>query len=329
MRTRNNHISFGKLIWMTAIIILAVLSFGTVQAENQVENDSDIIEMKRAADYSEGGADSCLNCHDQDSDYPATKIFSGSHGSLTDKNSPMAKLQCETCHGPSGEHGVRRVEEGEVREPMISFDKKHIEVAALNQICSSCHKQTDQSHWQGSEHQLNDVACTDCHKVHVLEDHVQIKHKQVEVCGSCHLEQKLAAHRISGHPLKYQGQMGCSDCHNSHGSNSEAMLVGETINDTCYTCHAEKRGPFVWEHEPASSNCASCHASHGSNSPDMLVTRAPLLCQNCHSAQGHPSIAYTGVRSSLSSSMLLGRSCSNCHNKVHGSNHPSGNLLQR
>ena len=39
--------------------------------------------------------------------------------------------------------------------------------------------------------------------------------------------------------------MTCSDCHNVHGSVGPALAKRDSTNETCYTCHAEKRGPFV------------------------------------------------------------------------------------
>jgi hypothetical protein len=63
----------------------------------------------------------------------------------------------------------------------------------------------------------------------------------------------------------------------------------------------------------------------------MLTSRAPLLCQSCHSQSGHPSIAYDadGLPAGTPSQFLLGQSCMNCHVQVHGSNHPSGSKLMR
>ena len=288
------------------------------------------IQIKQHADYSDAGADNCLKCHDADSDYPATKIFETSHAVKADKRSPFAHLQCESCHGPGGDHVVRRVAKGETRELKIDFEREHFAVADLNQICSSCHLDVERKHWTGSEHQQAELTCVDCHQIHVEEDPVQVKHRQVDVCGNCHQQQKLAANRFSTHPLNFEGQMGCTDCHSSHGSVSEHLLTGETVNDTCFQCHAEKRGPFVWEHEPASEDCGTCHSPHGSNQKAMLTLRAPLLCQSCHSSEGHPAIANASSgQSQLASSMLLGRSCTNFHSQVHGSNHPSGSLLQR
>lgn len=317
---------------ITYILLLAccVIFMPVLQAaEQQARKGDSVIDLKLDADYSDSGADTCLRCHDEDSDVPVTKIFMTAHGNQNDPRSPMAQFQCEACHGPAGEHSNRRVRKGQEREAMLDFDKRNMPVSEMNQICSSCHDSTEQ-HWLGSLHEQSNVACTDCHIIHQPEGIVQAKHNQVKVCGTCHQEQRLATKRFSRHPLEYQGQMGCTDCHNPHGSTSDHMLVRDTVNNTCFQCHAEKRGPFVWEHEPASDNCANCHASHGSNQPALLTQRAPFLCQSCHSAEGHPAIGYDrpGV-SPLSQTMMLGRSCSNCHTQVHGSNHPAGNLLQR
>ena len=82
-------------------------------------------------------------------------------------------------------------------------------------------------------------------------------------------------------PLR-EGKMVCSDCHNPHGSTTEALLKTDLINDTCYKCHAEKRGPFLFEHLPVRENCASCHDPHGSVNEFMLKMSRPRLCAECH-----------------------------------------------
>ena len=145
-----------------------------------------------------------------------------------------------------------------------------------------------------------------------------------------HLRQRAESRKPFAHPL-HEGKLACSDCHNPHGSSAEFDLVRENGNDTCYECHAEKRGPYLWEHAPSSEDCGLCHAPHGSNHPAMLTRRAPLLCQSCHSQAGHPSVAYEtdGLATNTPSSFLLGQSCMNCHSQVHGSNHPSGSKLMR
>ncbi len=83
--------------------------------------------------------------------------------------------------------------------------------------------------------------------------------------------------------------MDCTICHTPHGSTNVRMLkVGNTVNDTCASCHAEKRGPFLWEHAAGRENCASCHDPHGSNNDRMLVAKEPMLCQRCHVSQPAP-----------------------------------------
>jgi DmsE family decaheme c-type cytochrome len=99
------------------------------------------------------------------------------------------------------------------------------------------------------------------------------------------------------------------------------------VNQTCFTCHADKRGPLLWEHAPVAEDCTLCHSSHGSVRTALLNKTPPLLCQQCHSVAGHPSVARTaGGGASI---FLLAGSCTNCHSQVHGSNHPAGSKLMR
>ena len=70
-----------------------------------------------------------------------------------------------------------------------------------------------------------------------------------------------------------EGAMKCSDCHNPHGTSNRAELV-RNGSETCIQCHAEKRGPFVFEH-PASKieGCIACHTPHGSINRMLLARR--------------------------------------------------------
>ncbi|MGR8979501.1 MAG: cytochrome c3 family protein [Gammaproteobacteria bacterium] len=125
--------------------------------------------------------------------------------------------------------------------------------------------------------------------------------------------------------------MVCSDCHNPHGSTSEFLLTENTANETCFNCHPEKRGPFLWEHPPVQENCTLCHNPHGSTQERMLKIRTPYLCQQCHSEAFHPSTLYdgSGVPPEGAQSRLLSEGCLNCHFNIHGSNHPSGAAFDR
>ena len=90
--------------------------------------------------------------------------------------------------------------------------------------------------------------------------------------------------------------MVCTTCHNPHGStNVKQLRAGNYVNEACYSCHAEKRGPFLWEHAAGRESCTTCHDPHGSNNDRMLVARTPMLCQRCHIGTRHPSTIYDGT----------------------------------
>jgi DmsE family decaheme c-type cytochrome len=153
---------------------------------------------------------------------------------------------------------------------------------------------------------------------------------QVEVCGRCHQQQSMDMWKPSRHPLR-EGKMACTSCHSPHGSTAQASLLQPTVNDTCTGCHAQYRGPFLWEHQPVTEDCTNCHEPHGTVQPALLKMRPPFLCQQCHEAAGHPSMPETpqGLPGAMPSPFLLAGSCTNCHSQVHGSNSPSGNALMR
>ncbi|MCG6937504.1 MAG: DmsE family decaheme c-type cytochrome [Gammaproteobacteria bacterium] len=294
-------------------------------------------------EYSKKGADTCLKCHDEDSEYPVLDIFKTKHGVKADPRTPFASLQCETCHGPgvkatifmeeakkAGSH-VGKVRPGEKRPPILNFGVKSDEpVAEQNRMCLGCHKGGQHIYWQGSVHDNGEIACANCHTIHAVQDPVLDRATQADVCYRCHQQQRAEFFKPSNHPVRF-GQLKCSDCHAVHGSNTASLLVKPTLNQTCYTCHAEKRGPFLWEHAPASEDCMLCHTAHGSIHPALLKKRPPLLCQQCHSQAGHPSVARTtaGLPGGNPSGFLLAGSCTNCHSQVHGSNHPSGVKMMR
>jgi hypothetical protein len=41
------------------------------------------------------------------------------------------------------------------------------------------------------------------------------------------------------------------------------MVKAESIKELCTTCHADKRGPWLFEHPPVEENCLTCHNPHG------------------------------------------------------------------
>ncbi|WP_349432106.1 DmsE family decaheme c-type cytochrome [Methylomarinum sp. Ch1-1] len=259
----------------------------------------------------------CLGCHNDNNIQP---IFSTPHAQKGDPRTNFATKECETCHGPGGED-----------HPEIAFGAlSKTPVEEQNRVCLDCHDRGDKVHWQNSSHQASDIACAACHRIHAVRDPVVEKSTQIQVCFTCHTEQKAQSFLRSRHPFR-EGKMVCSDCHNPHGSTSDFQLKENTVTETCYACHTEKRGPFLWEHPPVQENCALCHNPHGSTQDRLLKVRTPFLCQQCHSDRFHPSTLYdgSGLPPVGAQSRLLAEGCLNCHYFVHGSNHPAGAAFTR
>lgn len=269
----------------------------------------------------------CTRCHDESDSPKVLSIGKTRHGTIADSNTPT----CTNCHGESVAHESNPGGTQNRPAPDRYFaTNSKTPVAERNDACLTCHQRdAKRSHWDGSTHQSRDVACTACHQIHTAHDKVRDKRTQPEVCFACHKEQRMQINRPSHHPIP-EGKMSCSDCHNPHGSTGPKLMVRDSINDTCYTCHMEKRGPFVHSHEPVSEDCTNCHNPHGTTVESMLKMRPPFLCHQCHTPHGGQVAQLTGqIAPSATSSgksginYTQGRGCLNCHTQVHGTNNPS------
>jgi len=283
----------------------------------------------------------CTKCHDETDPKPILSFFQTPHGALGDPRTPV----CQSCHGESKDHLDGPKDDKGVRPPPDRvFGTKHTTTAGYktldpqeqSDICLSCHKGSLRMRWPGSQHQTNDVACTNCHVNHNPVDSVRDRLEQPGVCFTCHKEQRAEFNKISSMPLA-NGKVICSDCHNPHGSPGPKLLVKNTVNETCYQCHANRRGPFLWEHQPVTEDCTNCHTPHGSNITPLLKSRPPFLCMECHDGP-HASPTATGTSvtgiqgggvaaGGNPSANVVGRACENCHVMIHGSNSPAGAFL--
>jgi len=256
------------------------------------------------------GAKACLTCHTGQA-ASFEKTLMGRIG-----KTQKGKFDCENCHGPGSAH----VKAGGGRGVggIISFRPEDQSRTAEenNAVCLTCHEKGDRTYWNGSTHETRGLMCTNCHTVmKEVSRKRQLKTVfEADTCFQCHKDRRAQMARSSHMPLR-EGKMTCSNCHNPHGSFTEALLRENSINDNCYKCHAEKRGPFLIEHAPVRENCANCHDPHGSVNEYLLKVSRPKLCFECHGF-GHGG---TGGPAAV---QAVGRSCQNCHNAVHGTNSP-------
>lgn len=263
------------------------------------------------------GDEACGACHaGAHPDYASTI-----HGRVLKEGSHLGELAqrgCEACHGPAQAH----VDAGGGKGgDLLSFGAADADsVERENAACLQCHTRGSRTHWTASEHEAGGLACTSCHDVKRNRSvRFQLRGEtELDTCRGCHQLETAKMTRNSHMPVR-EGAMSCSSCHQTHGAVAESLVRHDTVNDGCLSCHAEKRGPFLWEHAPVTENCLSCHDAHGTVHRAMLKVSQPRLCQSCHVATLHPSLPRTS-----DDHFVLSRSCGQCHVNIHGSNHPSG-----
>lgn len=255
------------------------------------------------------------------------------------KTTQHAAQGCNSCHGDVTEHVKGNLEKGEPG-PIKKFGA--LKAAEIDATCLTCHDSGKHENWKGGVHERRGVSCTSCHSVHSFKSPKgQLKTvSETENCSSCHQNIRAKLMRTSHHPVR-EGKMACSSCHDPHDGATPKMIKGNWINESCLTCHTEKRGPFLWEHAPVRENCALCHDPHGSNHDKLLVAKQPFLCQRCHLNTRHPGTLYDrgnsfagptvspGAGNPIFSSRAAEHACKNCHQNVHGGNGPSGPYLGR
>ena len=284
---------------------------------------------------------SCNDCHE--------KIVQGFKASAHGKWQPYAlngknngihaeAVTCQACHGNGQEHMENGGDTSLIKNPAKQKARE------ASQLCMQCHQQMkEHTNWPGSRHETAGLSCLSCHDLHQtpvpqqadnrlfasaqVETKLLRRRSEAETCFQCHADVRKAQFQRSTHLFRNENrehQVTCSSCHEPHGSIGDKMMRTSQVNETCYQCHTEKRGPFLFEHSPVRENCITCHRAHGSNQTALLSARAPMLCQQCHIQGRHQTVA-----GRPNSSFTFNRACVNCHSQIHGSNHPSGINLQR
>lgn len=281
----------------------------------------------------------CQQCHSAIVESFPNEVHGKSAKFLNDERS----AKCEACHANSSKHAETSTRSKEGEPTVLLVGEK------ANEACLSCHARDQYLfEWKGGQHDRKDMSCLSCHSVHHAKrlETMLASPTVEEGCFSCHKDKRKALLQRSTHLFRTENwvrsserqtesaeqptaqatglKISCVACHNPHGGGDRKMLVARSVNDTCYICHAEKRGPFLWEHSPVQENCMTCHSPHGSNNERLLTQRSHLLCQECHIniLARHETVAGFDV-------FTFNRGCVNCHTQIHGSNSPAGKAFVR
>jgi len=255
----------------------------------------------------------CADCHDQAKDFdrnPHARIpFQAGAARVS------GDAVCASCHGDTKAHVESSGEQPVER-------KLHGRTGA--EFCLTCHdRASDRVSWRNGVHGNSaTVNCLSCHVIHAAPSrpHLLVK-DSVALCESCHPGKAAGfADKPFAHRLK--GGMDCASCHDPHGrANDNALRRTRAGELPCLSCHAEKRGPFVFEHvSGVAGDCLSCHEPHGSSNPKQLKRAAvSQLCLECHSPITGDTL---GSQPPSFHNLRLARyqNCTVCHTAIHGSN---------
>ncbi|MDE1920005.1 MAG: hypothetical protein KGI24_01000 [Candidatus Omnitrophica bacterium] len=229
----------------------------------------------------------------------------------------------------AGGISVARADQNKVNEML--YLKKATYVGM--DTCVTCHEKEGREYklsTHGRLHIKNETTgaqdCETCHgpgSIHVDAsggtNNIINPKNDPEVCFTCHTDKKMQFRLPYHHPV-LEGKMSCTDCHDAHGIDVRPWTATSEngVNEVCFKCHSDKRGPYIWEHDAMKDGCTSCHQVHGSVNDKMLIARDYNLCLRCHAMNNYP---YGHGQAGKYHDFVYGTCWSaGCHSEPHGSN---------
>ncbi len=225
-----------------------------------------------------------------------------------------AARSCGGCHGDPSAHL-----DNLGGTDLFGFDEAPAE---NSRRCLSCHAD-EHPRYDRSEHGRSGLDCSACHASHPPAEappppaiaSMDPAGRPSESCAGCH-EASFAQFSFTTHHRLEEGDLECTSCHDPHAPSARTMLAGFK-QESCVSCHADKGGPFVFEHGAQRvEGCTSCHEAHGSPNRHMLrFQRVAEQCYSCHAF-------VPGFHSRFTAETQ----CTSCHVTIHGSNLDPGFL---
>jgi len=203
-------------------------------------------------------------------------------------------INCETCHGPAGEH-VRVCEEapdGQPPKDLKILSYTDFTVAQANTTCAPCHAKMSPvtAGFEPGDEYFDHYDLTSLEDNDFYPDGRDLGENYT-----------YTSWRMS--PCTKSGKLSCTHCHTSSG---RYRFAGEKANNACLPCHAERvaNAPKHTRHSPEkfkdktakAPTCVSCHmpttrfaqmmrSDHSMRPPTPAATlayKSPNACNLCH-----------------------------------------------
>jgi predicted CXXCH cytochrome family protein len=330
-----------KLLLGIAIVAAALCAQTRPTAIEPSSVTATVIKQIPGAEYA--GAERCRACHRAEYlEYQKTR-----HAAIQAPEGTVSG--CETCHGPGKAHAdaqaAARGDDAKIAAAAKLIYSFKGNPKANAERCMQCHQSSrEQKEFSHSTHSQHGVSCNNCHSMHLVEagrnpnaeavgtaqanffsvpklpaetrwlHNSMLTKSQPDLCYGCHrnIEAQFA---LPTHHRVPEGNMKCTDCHNTHGTSNRATLR-QSGWETCTQCHIEKRGPFVFEHSAVKvEGCIACHTPHGSVNRNLMQRREErFLCLQCHVDPFAANIPHGRQ------SFQTRGDCTRCHSSIHGSN---------
>jgi tetratricopeptide (TPR) repeat protein len=197
-------------------------------------------------------------------------------------------INCETCHGPSGEHVkiAKATPKGEPLPELRIIRTKTMTKEQRNDLCSSCHAKASPLtvEYRSGERFFDHFDLVTLEDPDYYPDGRDLGENYT-----------LTSWLLS--PCVQSGKIDCIHCHTSSG---RYRFKNEKFNDACMPCHEDKvKNPVEHTHHTAESEgsrCISCHmpmtafarmkrTDHSMLPPAPAATiayKSPNACNGCH-----------------------------------------------
>lgn len=244
----------------------------------------------------------CLDCHEE----MDASLRDTPHRLSSEIKGVTVQVACVSCHNGAESH---------LDDPDRSTIESPAELSGKDvfDLCTQCHPgHVTIDNYGFDAHSIEELNCSECHRVHGHNRDLLLDDK-AEFCTKCHREKVTGFSLNSSHPIN-SGSITCLSCHR-FTKRLDANLEYE-FGGVCGSCHPDKSGPFLYEHEAVNSysldgaGCTECHDPHASANDFLLRQPVSQLCRQCHYPAGHFS-EHGGIWADYD--------CQICHSDLHGS----------